>query len=62
MVSDIDNGEFGIDLKQNALERADQVVVAAVVGGQRNDWISHYFSRLICRLIDSLAQRKTLTQ
>ncbi|MEQ1472797.1 MAG: hypothetical protein ABLQ96_03190, partial [Candidatus Acidiferrum sp.] len=24
---------------------ADQMVVGAVIGGQRNDWISHFFSR-----------------
>jgi hypothetical protein len=26
------------------------MIVGAVVGGQRNDWISHCFSCLSCRL------------
>src|ERR1700722_3732002 len=47
VVSDIDDGEFRVDLKQNAFERADQMIVGAVVGGQGNDWISHCFSRSV---------------
>jgi hypothetical protein len=41
VMSDIDDGSVGIDLENDTLQRADQMVVRAVVGRECDDGIGH---------------------
>jgi hypothetical protein len=64
LVSDVDDRSVGINLEDDALEHGYQVIVRAVVRGQRDEWIGQVFpfpmrlSLLVCGLAHHLTLSK----